>query len=272
MAVCAGDSSLSVDSVLCQLVVRVLSLEDMRLAQRVDVVIVVLLVVVSLHILKGHPLVPGEGEVVTVLLEVVLDVTLSTDEGAHLLMRSLGDVDPAALHSLYECRAADVQLHRLSIVAVGAADGIDYLASPVGPAFLVKLLQPHLLHHSRHIRTLAGPACGRLEILPIRKSRGTRSQGISDILDSVHMSSRGGVVAAEGVSCPQDDHLRSLCQHIHRLAPIVSALEGRVCGLPPGVVLPGIIDAVDLALCLARLDVDLLIGVDRSDLCASLCH
>ena len=262
MAVCAGDSSLSVDPVLCQLVVRVLSLEDVRLAQRMDVVVVVLLVVVSLHILKGHPLVPGEGEVVTVLLEVVLDVTLSTDEGAHLLVRSLGDVDPATLHSLYECRAADVQLHRLRIVAVGAADGIDYLASPVGPAFLIKLLQPHLLHHPRHIRSLTGPACGRLEILPVRKSWGTCPQGIGDVLDSVHMPSRGGVVAAEGVACPQDDHLRSLCQHIHRLAPIVSALKGRVYGLPPGVVLSGIVDAVDLALCLAGLNVDLLIGID----------
>ena len=137
------------------------------------VVGVVHLIIVCLHVFYRPSLVVGEGEVLTIALEVVLRMTLSADEGAHVLVRLLGDVFPTTSPSLIESGASGLELHCASIVTVRAADRIDDLWPPLTPGSFVKLRNPLLLHQAGYVRALTSPTGTRLDIFLAVYTRGT---------------------------------------------------------------------------------------------------
>ena len=53
-----------------------LRFQDWRFAELMDIIVVVSLIVVTLNVLERCPLIPGEGEVLPLALEVVLHVAL----------------------------------------------------------------------------------------------------------------------------------------------------------------------------------------------------
>ena len=80
VAVGAGKAALTMNALLEDLVTRMLSLQNLGMGQRMDIVVEADTVVVSLGILAGQALVLWEFEVVGAFLEVVLRVALRADE------------------------------------------------------------------------------------------------------------------------------------------------------------------------------------------------
>ena len=85
-------------------------------------------------------------------------------------------------------------------------------------------------HHARHIGSLTRPAGGGLHIYGDRiasigslyhNSWITRTQNLAHILKGVLMSTRGIVVAREGIASPQHHHLWTLLEHIYLLRRVV---------------------------------------------------
>ena len=86
VAVGTAHAALGMDALLGNLIARVLSLQDRRLRQRVDIVVETNLVVPFLSILAGKAVVLREVQVVGLLVEVILGVALCADQRAHLLV------------------------------------------------------------------------------------------------------------------------------------------------------------------------------------------
>ena len=164
MAVGAGYSPLAMDALQRGLIAGVLGLEDGGLGQRVDVVGIAHLIVVLLRILQREAVFPGEGEVLVLLgrlgiiVEIILHVALGAHKRAHLVVRGLVHVLAHAGKGFAKCRAGDVQVHGLGIMAVAAADGVHDIGAPLGPVGLVEFSRADFLHQTRHIRAFAGPA------------------------------------------------------------------------------------------------------------------
>src|SRR5690606_13265536 len=85
VAVGAGDAAAGVDALAPQFELGVLGLEDLRAGLGMGPVAEALGVVVGLDLFGAQALGPGVGDEFAVALEVVFDVTLGADEGAHFL-------------------------------------------------------------------------------------------------------------------------------------------------------------------------------------------
>ncbi len=128
VAVGAGDARTRVHALVPHLELGMLRLERRRAGFGVRPVLEAVLFVVSQDLVGLQPLVPRIGEPLLGSLEVVLDVALAADVGAHLLAcRVAIDVvvlDPLrGLHLLdpfEEARPRHAQLHRVGRVAIDA--------------------------------------------------------------------------------------------------------------------------------------------------------
>ena len=240
VAVGAGQAVAGMYAGLVGLVVRVLGLEHGRLAQLVGEVGEAVVVVVLLHLLRGEPFLPGQGDhcghllltlvVPLGLLEVVLDVALGADQGAHVLVGDVRDLEAAlGVQGALEVVAAQGQLHGLVVVAVAAADGVDDLVTVLGPLAGEILHLAIALDHPRHVRRLAGPAGGGLGPGD-RVHRRAGAQGVDVVFQGVVVTARLVVVLGEGVAGPEDDDVRVVLEHVADLVALP--------GLHEGVVLP----------------------------------
>ncbi len=97
-----------------------LYLKHGRLGLFVFPILEAIFVVVLLDVIDAQAFAPREGQHFVVALEVVLDVALGADIGAHLLAGRLAQVYPARFHRVPECGTGDPELHRLRVVAVSA--------------------------------------------------------------------------------------------------------------------------------------------------------
>ena len=270
VAVGASYAALRVDALLSNLILRVLRLENRCTAEGMDIVIVVRFVVISLGVLHRHALVPREGEVLAFTLEVILHVALCTDERAHLLRGSLGNVLALALESLDQRGSGDLQIHRLRVVTVAAADRVHDLGPHRAPRCFVEVGNAHLVHHAGYIGAFTCPARSRLNVALAVYTGVTRTEDGAHVFDGMLMAAGRIVSAGEGVASPKDDHLWPLCQYIDSLAAIELRREGGVLCLCPSLVFTRIVEAPDLIARLKLGDVGLLVVVNRCDLGAPL--
>ena len=181
------------------------------------VVRVVHLVVVSLHIFDGEALVLREGEVLTIALEVVLGVALSADERTHVLMGLLGDIVTTASKGFVECGTSRLEVHGAGIVTVGATDGVHDLVTPLTPGSLVELCDALLLHDTRYVWALTGPAGTGLYILLAIDTRGACTKDLTHVFDGVLVPTWCVILHCERVACPQDDHLWTSSKYVGTL-------------------------------------------------------
>jgi len=145
VAVGAGHAIGGVDALAPGLEIGMLSLQHRRAGVGVGEVDPADLVVELDRVLDGQALRPWEGEGLVVAGEVVLDVALRADVGAHLLGGGVG-IDVEVRHALAghvlldavdERWAGDPQLHRLRVVAVDAGDRATGMLHGVGVGQLV---------------------------------------------------------------------------------------------------------------------------------------
>ena len=92
VAVGASNVAVSVDARAIDLVVRMPDLHHAGLADGVRPIGELGLVEILFHLLGRGPLVPGEGQIVPLLLEIVFHVALGANQRPHLLVRNLVDV------------------------------------------------------------------------------------------------------------------------------------------------------------------------------------
>ena len=142
MTVRARHASLSVYARLGYLIARMLRLQYAGAAQLVGIVRKIGLVIISLHILHRKPLVPREGQIFAVPFEIILYVALGTYQRAHFLRSRLADVFSLTLKSFDQSGTADLKIHILRFVTVGAADGVHYLAAESRPFVIIERLYP----------------------------------------------------------------------------------------------------------------------------------
>ena len=163
VAVGAGQAVAGVHAGLEGFIAGVLGLEHGRLAQLVGEIGEAVAVVILLHVLRREPFLPGQGDhcghllltlvVPLGLLEVVLDVALGADQGAHVLVGDVRDLEAAlGVQGALEVVAAQGQLHGLVVVAVAAADGVDDLVAVLGPFAGEKFHLTVTFEHPRHVR------------------------------------------------------------------------------------------------------------------------
>ena len=241
VAVGTRHTALGMDTVLGHLPTRMLSLQNLGLRQRMDIVVEANGVVIFLSSLAGQTLVVREYEIVSLagillivrLDEVVLHVALSTHQRAHLLMGGVLDIQSTTGKGLVKGRTGRTQIHRAGIVAVGAADGVYLFGTQFAPLLSIEVSGIKLIftitkfaHHTRHIRTFTSPTRSRLHINGdriasvgcfYRNARITRAQNLTHILQGVLVAARGVVVARESIASPQYDHLWTLLEHVHLL-------------------------------------------------------
>ena len=270
VAVGASYAALRVDALLSNLILRVLRLEDGCTAEGMDIVIVVRFVVISLGVLHRHALVPREGEVLAFTFEVILHVALGADERAHLLRGGLGDVLALTLESLDQRRTSDLQIHRLRVVAVAAANRVHDLGAQLAPRRLVEVGYAHLVHHTGYVRTFTRPARSWLNVALAVYTGVTRTEDGAHVLDGMLMATRRIVFAREGVARPEDNHLRPGSQHVDGVATVELGREGGVRRLRPSLVFAREVEAPDLVARLELGDVGLLVVVNRCNLGAPL--
>ena len=270
VAVGASYAALRVNALLSNLILRVLRLEDGCAAEGVDVVVVVRLVIVGLGVLHRHALVPREGEVLAFTLEVILHVALGADERAHLLRGGLGDVLALALESLDQRGTGDLQIHRLRVVTVAAANRVHDLGTHRAPRCFVEVGNTHLVHHAGHVGAFTCPARGRLDVALAVYTGVARAEDGAHVFDGMLMAAGRIVFAREGVASPKDDHLWPCSQHIDGVAAIELGREGGVLRLCPSLVFARIVEAPDLVARLELGDVGLLVVVNRCNLGAPL--
>ena len=221
VAIGAGDVAVGVNALGVDLEIRVLHLQHRGAADGVGpigkgVALEVGLLVVLLHRLHGRALVPGKGEVVVGLTEIVLDVALGADERAHFLMGDLVDVAALALEGFAQGGPRNAQSHGVGLVAVEAADGVLDLRAHLreggcveiggaGPHSLFEsgglavgqLLSPQFGHDARDVGALARPARGGVG--------GADALGVGDVLDGVSVAAGLAVFLGEGVAGEEDD-------------------------------------------------------------------
>src|SRR5215467_6266228 len=128
----AGDAGAGVHTLLPDLELGMLGLQELRPRLRVDPVREALLVVVRLDLRDAHAVGPRVGDNLALSLEVVLDVTLAAHERAHLLSRSVtirvevrrALVSLESLDPRDEAGARDTRRHGLGVMAVETGHGM----------------------------------------------------------------------------------------------------------------------------------------------------
>ena len=158
-----------------------------------NVIIETCLIIICFHVFYSETFIPRESQIFTVTLEVIFYVTLRTYERTHFLWSSFCDIFSLTLESFNQCRTADMKIHCFRIVAVGTADRIHDFITKGSPFVIIERIDSQCFHHAGNIRTLTSPASRRLRA--IRSSgRRTGTKSCRNVLDSMHMSARSGIV------------------------------------------------------------------------------
>ena len=184
VAIGAGHARARVDPLIPHLELRMLRFEHGRAGVGVRPVLELRFVVVSLDLFDLEPLGPRIDQPLLRSLEVILDVTLAADIGAHLLARRLL-VDVVVLHALRGFERADAfdkpgardpQLHGARIVTVDAGHRMGDELARFGVRHLIQLLEafdeiavPRLL--VRHIDAKRGIGCTCRAVWPLVGAR-----------------------------------------------------------------------------------------------------
>ena len=182
-----------------------------------DIVIKLNLVEPFLCSLASHTVVLREYQIVGLawvfrivgLDEVGFGVALGTIERAHLLMVGLAHVLPYLCPSLVEGRTGRTQIHRSSIVAVGATNGVYLFRTKLTPFLCIevswvedRLRVAELAHHTWHVGTLASPAGCGLHVAIAINAGIPGAQDLAHVLKGMLVAARSVVVAREGIACP----------------------------------------------------------------------
>ena len=174
------------------------------------------------------------------------------------------------MESLDQRRTGDLQIHRLRVVAVAAANRVHDLGTHRAPRCFVEVGNAHLVHHTGHVRAFTCPACGRLDVAFAVYTGVTCTEDGAHVLDGMLMAAGRIVLAREGVARPKDDHLRPGSQHVDGVATVELGREGGVRRLCPSLVFAREVEAPDLVARLELGDVGLLVVVNRCNLGAPL--
>ena len=201
VAIGTGNTTLSVDTHHRQFVIRMLRLQDRRFAQFMRIIGKAFCIVISFHIFHCETFIPGESQIFTIALEIIFHVALCTNQRAHFLLGRLGDIASLALESFDQSRTADLQVHCSRFVAIGTTDRIHDLVTHSSPFRLIEIIHTYGLHHAGNVRTLTSPASCRLRAF-VGCHRGTDTQCMTHIVDSMHVSAGRRIVLGEGISGP----------------------------------------------------------------------
>ena len=175
------------------------------------------------------------------LFKVVFGVALSAYQRAHLLMAGLAHVLTGSLPSLIQSGTSRTQIHRAGIVAVGAAHRVHYFRSPVAPFSAIVGIQALLTHQAEHIRTLTGPASTGLHVVKAIHSRAARAQNLPQVVETVAVTTGRIIVTREGIAGPVDNNIGVDSQHVAFVRAVIHALEGRIFGHGPCLILTRIV-------------------------------
>src|SRR5690554_5934032 len=166
-------------------------------------------IVIGFHIFYFVAFVPRKGEVVYAIyflfVEIILNMTLGTNQGTHFLVTDLGDVLSLALKSFDQGGTGNVQIHGFGIVAVGTANVVHHFVAPHFPCAGIKFGYAMLGHQSWYIGTFTGPAGVGLIGFGIPHGR-TNSQGLLDVLNGIIVPSGLVVIPGKSIAGPQYYH------------------------------------------------------------------
>ena len=193
VTICTRHTSLTVNTHLTDFIIRMLRFQYRSTAQFMNIVIETFIIIISLHIFHSKAFIPGESQVLTITLEVVLHVTLRTNQRTHFLRSSFRNISALACKSLDQCRTADVQVHIFRFVAIGTSDRIYDLIAHCSPLIIIECIHTDSLHHTGNIRTLTSPAGRRLRTI-FGSSRRTCTKTSRNILYRMHMATRSRII------------------------------------------------------------------------------
>ena len=139
----------------------VLHLQHRRLAHLVRPILETCFGVVFFDILDARALCPGEGQVFSIALEVILYVAVGAHHRSHLLARECAPVLALRRERFIQCGVRDDQAHGICFVAVGAADGFGDVRRHLGESHLVIFRHAHLCPQRGIVGRFTGVAGGR---------------------------------------------------------------------------------------------------------------
>src|SRR6056297_707996 len=109
-------------------------------------------------------------------------MALGTYITPHLLVGGIINIFAVAFESLYQGRPGHMQVHVLSLVAIGTANGVDDLMSTFFPGSFIESFGSDLTHHPGHIGAFTGPAgVGHRAAAAIYRCTGT--QDVADVVN-----------------------------------------------------------------------------------------
>ena len=164
MAVGTSQTVFAMDTCYECLVAWMLGLQHRCLAQLMLPVDESPFIVVLLNIFSSQAVVPGEGDNFGGLLfstrigplgrlEVILGMTLCTDQGSHILVVSFSKRLAAfGVQPAFQVIASYGKLHGFVIVAIRTANRVDYLAAKPSPLTGEETVFSMLINQSRYIR------------------------------------------------------------------------------------------------------------------------
>ncbi len=238
VAIGTRDASLPVNTHLGNFIIGMLRFQYRRAAQFMNIIVEAFIIIISLHIFHRKALIPRESQILAIPLEIIFHMALRTYQRTHLLRSSFRDVPSLACESLDQSRTADMQIHILRFVAIGASDRIHYFRTHSAPLIIIESIHTNGFHHAGNIRTLARPTSRRLRAV-FRRGRRTRTEACRDIFNRMHVSARSGIIFRESISRPQNHHFGTLLQHINGDVSVELALEISLCRLRPGLIFTG---------------------------------
>ena len=138
---------------------------------------------------------PREGQVLALAGEVIFDVAVGANHGAHLLAREGTPVLPLGLEGFLQGRVGDHQVHRRCLVAVCATNGVVELGRHLGEQHFIVGCHAHLSPQPGVIRAFTRVAGG--------VSLGVDALDAADIFQRVLVAALFIVFQAERVSGKQ---------------------------------------------------------------------
>ena len=133
-----------------------------------------------------------------------------------------------------------MQIHILRFMAIGTTDRIHNLRSHCRPFALIEIIYSYRLHHTGNVRTLTSPASCRLRTF-IGRHRSTDTQGMTHIVNRMHMTAWSRIIFRKSISGPKNNHFGTGCQHIDHLVSVILALKTGIHRLRPGFIFPRIV-------------------------------
>ena len=164
MAIGAGHVIQAMDACFIHFITRMLGFQHRSLADFMGPVLETSVVIVFFHGFSAESIIPWKcyntcGLLLTILIsplglfKVVLGMTLGTDQGAQILMRSIFRFQAAlSIQAPFEKIARDRESHGLIIMTISAANWVCDLAAMPGP-FAGEIIQlADLINQPGHIR------------------------------------------------------------------------------------------------------------------------